>query len=352
MSAPPDVDRQRADRDRWQRPDPRWAERAPSPSSSPTRRRRPPDRRTGRGRLAGRGHPRQRPAGRVHPAALGVGRPATCIPRLSLDMAVRGLAGRRRLHRRQLALLNELGRPGLADRVGLRADPDRRRPPTIPPSRARPSRSVRIFSATEAADASRRMAGRWSRTPAAATGASSPRRARCGSSKRHAIHALLEAGFVVVAAGGGGIPVVEERPGVYRGVEAVVDKDLASALPGGQSRRPIFGFFDRCRECAVRFRQPDQRFLDGSRSPKSAGTGGREFPEGSMGPKIRCGHRFSNREDRRSSSRRWLSGPGRAGRVLTSFPMKESGCQALQAEPYEFEFDPQYDRAPDDRHAA
>jgi carbamate kinase len=45
-----------------------------------------------------------------------------------------------------------------------------------------------------------------------------------------AVHALVEAGFVVVANGGGGIPVVREDDGSLRGVEAVIDKDLGAAL--------------------------------------------------------------------------------------------------------------------------
>jgi carbamate kinase len=45
-----------------------------------------------------------------------------------------------------------------------------------------------------------------------------------------AIERLVDAGFLVVCTGGGGIPVVEDRGGHQRGVEAVIDKDLASAL--------------------------------------------------------------------------------------------------------------------------
>jgi carbamate kinase len=46
----------------------------------------------------------------------------------------------------------------------------------------------------------------------------------------NAIERLVEAGFLVVCTGGGGIPVVEDAGGRHRGVEAVIDKDLASAL--------------------------------------------------------------------------------------------------------------------------
>src|ERR671910_1506760 len=47
------------------------------------------------------------------------------------------------------------------------------------------------------------------------------------------IKALLAAGFVVVGAGGGGVPVVRHRDGGLRGVEAVIDKDLAAAVLAG-----------------------------------------------------------------------------------------------------------------------
>ena len=45
-----------------------------------------------------------------------------------------------------------------------------------------------------------------------------------------AVHALVEAGFVVIANGGGGIPVVRREDGALEGVEAVIDKDLGAAL--------------------------------------------------------------------------------------------------------------------------
>ena len=53
-----------------------------------------------------------------------------------------------------------------------------------------------------------------------------------------AAHVLLDAGYTVVCAGGGGIPVVQGRcTGALRGVEAVIDKDLTAALLGQPARR-------------------------------------------------------------------------------------------------------------------
>ncbi len=108
-----------------------------------------------------------------------------------------------------------------------------------------------------------------------------------------AIEGLLDAGLVVVAAGGGGIPVIEEESGVYRGVEAVIDKDLASAYLAATLRVPLLVISTSVERVAVHYRQPDQRDLERVRLPEiqrylEAG----EFPEGSMGPKIRAAIEF------------------------------------------------------------
>jgi carbamate kinase len=108
-----------------------------------------------------------------------------------------------------------------------------------------------------------------------------------------AIRTLLETGLVVVAAGGGGIPVVEAEPGVYHGVDAVIDKDLASAHLAASLGVPLLVITTGVERVAVHFRQPDQRDLDivdldEVRGYLAAG----EFPEGSMGPKIRAAIEF------------------------------------------------------------
>ena len=65
-----------------------------------------------------------------------------------------------------------------------------------------------------------------------------------------AVQALVAAGFVVIANGGGGIPVVREADGSLRGIEAVIDKDLGAALLGRSARRGGAG--DRHRRAARR----------------------------------------------------------------------------------------------------
>lgn len=109
------------------------------------------------------------------------------------------------------------------------------------------------------------------------------------------IRRLVEAGAVVIAGGGGGIPVVEEN-GRLRGVAAVIDKDLASALLGnlvGADRLVI----STAVECVyLNYRRADARQLrrvtaGEMESYLAAG----HFPEGSMGPKVRAALQFLKR---------------------------------------------------------
>ncbi|MGA2148764.1 MAG: carbamate kinase [Bryobacteraceae bacterium] len=107
-----------------------------------------------------------------------------------------------------------------------------------------------------------------------------------------AIACLLNAGVVVVACGGGGIPVAWEGDRLV-GVEGVVDKDLASSLLArnlGADKLIIVTSVDRA---AIRFGRPDRQWLDRvtvrqAREYLAAG----EFPPGSMGPKIEAGIEF------------------------------------------------------------
>ena len=116
-----------------------------------------------------------------------------------------------------------------------------------------------------------------------------------------AIRSLLEAGFVVIACGGGGIPVVETEPGVYRGVEAVVDKDFASGLLAANLGAPVLVVSTGVEKVAVQYRKPGQRALDRvtlSEARRHLDAG--EFPEGSMGPKVRAAIEFIERGGKRA----------------------------------------------------
>ena len=209
------------------------------------------------------------------------------VPRLTLDMAVADSVGGVGYIITN-SLVNELGRVGLADRVvcvmtQTVVDPD-------DPAFQRPTKPIGpAYSAAEAERLQREEG--WTMVEDAGRGyrrvVASPRPQRIV--EVGAIRALLAAGYVVVACGGGGIPVVETEPGVYRGVEAVVDKDFASSLLAASLGVDTFVISTGVEKVAVRYRQPDQRFLDRmtlSEAQRYLDAG--EFPEGSMGPKIRA----------------------------------------------------------------
>ena len=116
-----------------------------------------------------------------------------------------------------------------------------------------------------------------------------------------AIEALLETGAVVVAAGGGGIPVVREADGTLTGVEAVVDKDLASALLAAELGAEVLLILTGVEHVAVDFGRPTQRDLhelDAAELAAHAAAG--QFAPGSMLPKVQAALRFLERGGRRA----------------------------------------------------
>ena len=101
------------------------------------------------------------------------------------------------------------------------------------------------------------------------------------------IRALLDHGAVVVAAGGGGIPVALDDTGDIVGVEAIVDKDLASSLLATDLGADLLLIPTGVPRVAIRFGTPEQEWLDTltvdqARAYIEAG----EFGEGSMEPKV------------------------------------------------------------------
>ena len=76
-----------------------------------------------------------------------------------------------------------------------------------------------------------------------------------------AIHQAVELGWIVVACGGGGIPVVRNAAGELRGVSAVIDKDLATSLLAEQLGADLFLISTGVEQVAIHFGQPEQRNL-------------------------------------------------------------------------------------------
>jgi carbamate kinase len=108
-----------------------------------------------------------------------------------------------------------------------------------------------------------------------------------------AVQALIDAGYLVVAAGGGGIPVVREVDGTLRGVEAVVDKDLAAALLARRVGARCLVIATDVEAVEVGWGTAGARWLREVTAPEMrryAAQG--EFPSGSMGPKVEAACRF------------------------------------------------------------
>lgn len=105
--------------------------------------------------------------------------------------------------------------------------------------------------------------------------------------ERPAIESLIGAGFVVISVGGGGIPVVHDDSGDLVGVEAVIDKDFASALLAASIGADLFLISTAVEKVALNFNKPDQRWIDHmtiDEAKRYLGEG--HFAKGSMKPKI------------------------------------------------------------------
>jgi len=107
--------------------------------------------------------------------------------------------------------------------------------------------------------------------------------------QQEAILALIQAGFTVVGVGGGGIPVVEDTQGNLVGVEAVIDKDLASSLLAYTIQADLFLISTEVEKVALNFNRPDMCWLDRmtvSEARQYLAEG--QFGKGSMEPKIQA----------------------------------------------------------------
>ena len=107
------------------------------------------------------------------------------------------------------------------------------------------------------------------------------------------VQVLARRGTIVVAAGGGGIPVVRGPNGVRTGVQAVIDKDLTSAHMANVLGIELMIILTAVSKIAVNFGTPDQREIDQitAQELRALHNDG-HFPPGSMGPKIDATLRF------------------------------------------------------------
>ena len=117
-----------------------------------------------------------------------------------------------------------------------------------------------------------------------------------------AVHALVEAGFVVIANGGGGIPVVRRDDGTLAGVEAVIDKDLGAALLARSITVDVLVIATDVPHAVLRFGTPEAtpvgRVTVGEMRALAAEG---HFASGSMGPKVDAACRFVEQGGRRAA---------------------------------------------------
>lgn len=110
--------------------------------------------------------------------------------------------------------------------------------------------------------------------------------------EKREIQKLIAEDFIVICCGGGGIPVIREGR-AFQGVDAVIDKDLASAKLAEEVGVDIFLIATDVEGAASHFGEPDQEFLrtltteQANRYLKQ-----RHFPPGSMGPKVEAAVQF------------------------------------------------------------
>ena len=102
------------------------------------------------------------------------------------------------------------------------------------------------------------------------------------------IKQLIEMGFIVICCGGGGIPVIrKERK--FRGVDAVIDKDLASAVLASEIKADVFIIASDVPGVSIHWGKPQQQLLRNvTRAELDTCLSVGHFPAGSMGPKVQA----------------------------------------------------------------
>jgi carbamate kinase len=104
------------------------------------------------------------------------------------------------------------------------------------------------------------------------------------------VQALLNNGIIVIAVGGGGIPVIDVGEGEYRGIAAVIDKDYACSLLARLLKADLFLIATAVEKVAINFGKPEQKWLDriSLAEAKQYLAEGIHFAKGSMAPKIQA----------------------------------------------------------------
>lgn len=104
------------------------------------------------------------------------------------------------------------------------------------------------------------------------------------------VRALVNAGIITITVGGGGIPVVANAQGLLKGIDAVIDKDMASALLAINLQADLFLISTAVEKVYLNYRKPNEQPLDHIRlaEAKAYLAEGVHFAKGSMAPKIQA----------------------------------------------------------------
>lgn len=115
------------------------------------------------------------------------------------------------------------------------------------------------------------------------------------------IKRLVDSSCLVIASGGGGIPVVDDGSGGYRGIEAVIDKDLASEILAQMVDAEVLMILTDVPRVFLNYGKPEQQELkEVSARELAAYAAEGHFAAGSMGPKVGAVLRFARKEGRRA----------------------------------------------------
>ena len=118
--------------------------------------------------------------------------------------------------------------------------------------------------------------------------------------EKREIRKLMDMGFIVICCGGGGIPVAREGR-AFSGVDAVIDKDLASAKLAEEVGVDIFVIATEAEGVALHFGKPDEQFLRTLTIPQAEQYLKQgHFPPGSMGPKVEAAVQFIRNKGKRA----------------------------------------------------
>ena len=110
---------------------------------------------------------------------------------------------------------------------------------------------------------------------------------------KRSLRDLVYSGKIVIAAGGGGIPVIIDGNGLFQGVEAVIDKDYTASLIAREAKVDLFIILTNVPHVSLNFGTPEEtpvRTMTVAEAKKHFDLG--QFPPGSMGPKIQAAVEF------------------------------------------------------------